>query len=152
KAADACGLTSTTPLWIDYAEGSVAPDVRAVFARPGVVVAASGTAIPKYFRDHGAATTYFELHLPALVGEPSDPADPGSIAAAAGSLYKRATASTACSTPVIALNELFGESLKTPWSPSNTTYRANVLALMRDLAALGARPVLFVHGNPDTGG
>jgi hypothetical protein len=152
KASDACGLPSTSPLWIDYAEGSVAPDVRAVFARPGVVVTASGTTIPKYFRDHGAATTYFVLHLPALVGEPSDPADPGSIADAAGSLYKRATASTACSTPVIALNELFGESLKTPWSPSNTLYRANVLALMRDLAGLGARPVLFVHGNPNTDG
>jgi hypothetical protein len=152
KAAEACGLPSTTPLWIDYAEGSVAPDVRAVFARPGVVVTASGTVIPKYFRDHGAATTYFVLHLPALVGEPSDPADPGSIADAASSLFKKATASTACSTPVIALNELFGESLKTPWSPTNTVYRANVLALMRDLAGLGARPVLFVHGNPNTDG
>ena len=65
RAADSCGLPSTAPVWIDYAEGSVAPDVRAVFARPGVVVTASGTAIPKYFRDHGAATTYFVLHLPA---------------------------------------------------------------------------------------
>lgn len=152
RAADACGLPSTTPVWIDYAEGSVAPEVRAVFARPGVVVTASGTAIPKYFRDHGAATTYFVLHLPTLVGEPSDPADPGSISDAADSLYKRATTSTACSTPVIALNELFGEGLKTPWSPSNTTYRANVLALMQGLAAKGARPVLFVHGNPNTEG
>src|SRR5689334_13453983 len=69
-AADSCGLPSTQPLWIDYAEGSVAPDVRAVFARPGVIVTASGTVIPKYFRDHGAATTYWVLHLPDLVGQP----------------------------------------------------------------------------------
>ena len=110
RAADSCGLPSTAPLWIDYSEGSVAPDVRAIFARPGVVVATSGTAIPKYFRDHGAATTYFVLHLPALVGEPSDPADPRSIPTAAESLYKRAATSTACPSPVIALNELFGEA------------------------------------------
>src|SRR5262249_43226993 len=80
RAADTCGLPDTKPLWIDYAEGGVAPDVRAVFARPGVIVTASGAAIPKYFRDHGAATTYFVLHLPDLVGQPSDPADPASIA------------------------------------------------------------------------
>jgi hypothetical protein len=151
-AADSCGLPATKPLWIDYAEGSVAPDVRAEFARPGVIVTASGTAIPKYFRDHGAATTYWVLHLPALVGEPGDPADPASISAAADDLLKRAVDSTACQTPVIALNELFGESLKTPWSASNATYRANVLALMKRLNERGGRPVLFVHGDPNTDG
>src|SRR4029079_18726434 len=78
QAADPCGIPIAAPVWIDYAEGSVAPDVRALFAQPGVVVTASGIAIPKSFRDHGAATTYFELHLPDLVGQPSDPAHPAS--------------------------------------------------------------------------
>ena len=53
---------------------------------------------------------------------------------------------------MIALNELFGEGARTPWSPTNATYRANVLALMQRLAAKGARPVLFVHGDPNTDG
>jgi hypothetical protein len=152
QGRDACGIPTTTPVWIDYAEGSVAPDVRALFAQPGVVVTASGTAIPKAFRDHGAATTYFELHLPDLVGQPSAPADPGSIDAVAGALFQRATTSTACGSPVIALNELFGESIPAPWSQSNATYRANVLALMKGLSDRGARPVLFVHGDPNTDG
>jgi hypothetical protein len=152
QATDPCGIPTAAPVWIDYAEGSVAPDVRALFAQPGVVVTASGTVIPKSFRDHGAATTYFELHLPTLVGQPADPNDPASIDATADALFQRASASTACATPVIALNELFGESLKTPWSAANATYRANVLELMKRLHDRGARPVLFVHGDPNTDG
>jgi hypothetical protein len=52
---------------------------------------------------------------------------------------------------VIALNELFGAGTATPWSESNTTYRANVLTLLRRLSAL-RRPALpageqrAVHG------
>ncbi len=152
QAKDPCGIPTTPPVWIDYAEGSVAPEVRALFAQPDVVVTASGTVIPKSFRDHGAATTYFELHLPALVGQPSDPTDPAQIDAIADALFQKASVSTACVTPVIALNELFGESLKTPWSSTNTIYRANVLALMKRLSDRGARPVLFVHGDPNTDG
>jgi hypothetical protein len=152
QAKDPCGIPTTGPVWIDYAEGSVAPDVRALFGQPGVVVTASGTVIPKAFRDKGAATTYFELHLPNLVGQPADPNDPASIDATADALFQRASASTACATPIVALNELFGESLKTPWSASNTTYRANVLELMKRLHDRGARPVLFVHGDPNTDG
>ena len=90
QATDPCGIRATTPVWIDYAEGSVAPEVRALFAQPGVVVTASGLAIPKSFRDHGAATTYFELHLPDLVGQPAAPADPGSIDGVAAALFQRA--------------------------------------------------------------
>ena len=152
QATDPCGIPSVAPVWIDYAEGSVAPDVRALFAQPGVVVTASGTVIPKAFRDKGAATTYFELHLPNLVGQPADPSDPASIDATAEALFQRASVSTACATPVIALNELFGESAKTPWSPTTTAYRANVLELMKRLHDRGARPVLFVHGDPNTDG
>jgi hypothetical protein len=152
QATDPCGIPNASPVWIDYAEGSVAPDVRALFAQPGVVVTASGTVIPKAFRDKGAATTYFELHLPNLVGQPADPNDPASIDGVADGLLAKAAASTACATPVIALNELFGESAKTPWSPTNATYRANVLELMKRLHDRGARPVLFVHGDPNTDG
>ena len=149
RSTDTCGLPDTGTVWIDYGEGSVKPDTRAVLARPGVVVTTSGTALPKYFRTHGAATTYFVLHLPNIVGQPAKPADPASIPAATEALYARAVASSACATPWIALNELFGSGLATPWSPTNAQYRANVLTLMQGLAAHGARPVLFVSGSPN---
>ena len=126
--------------------------MREVLARPGVVVASSGTANPKYFRDHGAATTYFVLHLPTLVGEPSDPADAASIGSAADKLYARAADSTDCATPWIALNELFGTGLATPWSRTNAQYRANVLVLMQRLQTRGAHPVLLLQGSPNTEG
>ena len=146
RAAPTCGLPAASPLWIDYADG-LTTDVRDVLARPGVVVSSSGTALPAYFRAHGAATTYFALHLPALVGQPSAPADPASIAGAAAKLRSQAVTSTGCATPQVALNELFGSNLPAPWSATNTVYRANVLALMQQLAAGGAFPVLLVHGD-----
>jgi hypothetical protein len=152
RSADACGVPATAPVWIDYGEGPVPPDVRAVFARPGVVVSTSGTAVPADFRAKGAATTYFVLHLPNLVGQPSAPADPASIPAAAAKLLAQAQASTACPTPWIALNELLGSNAVLPWSPTTAQYRADVLALMQQLAAGGARPFLLVHGNPVVGG
>jgi len=152
RGADSCGLPSTAPLWIDYGEANVKQDVRQVLARPGVIVASSGTVVPKYFRDHGAATVYFVLHFPTIVGEPGDPADPQSIEGAADKLYARAVESTACATPRIALNELFGPGLATPWSQTNATYRANVLAVMQRLRDRGARPELLLQGNPNTDG
>jgi hypothetical protein len=152
RGADACGVPTSGTVWLDYGEGPVKPDTRAVLARPGVVVATSGTAVPRYFRNHGAATAYFVLHLPNIVGQPAKPADPASIPAAADSLYAKAVASTACATPWIGLNELFGSALPAPWSPTNTQYRANVLALMQGLAAHGAKPALFVSGSPVAGG
>jgi hypothetical protein len=150
--AAACGLPASSPVWVDYGEASVAPAVRAVFARPGVVVASSGTLVPQAFRSRGAATMYFELHLPALVGTPADPADPAVVAGAADRLFARAVASSACATPWVALNELLGSQLPTPWSGSNATYRADVLALMQRLAERGATPFLFVHGDPNLAG
>jgi len=152
RVNDACGLPDGGTVWVDYGEGPVRPDTRAILARPGVVVATSGTALPKYYRTRGAATTYFVLHLPTIVGQPATPADPASIPAAADALYAKAVASSACTTPWVALNELFGSSLPTPWSATNTQYRANVLALVQGLAAHGARPVLFVSGNPNVAG
>jgi hypothetical protein len=151
-AAAPCGLPDAAPVWIDYGESVVKPDVRAVLERPGVTVATSGTAVPAEFRSKGAATTYFVLHLAQLVGEPAAPADPASIAAAAAKLLAQAQASTACPTPWIALNELLGAAAATPWSPTNAQYRANVLALVQALAAGGAHPALLVHGDPYVGG
>ena len=52
-----------------------------------------------------------------------------------------------CATPVIVLNELSGPGLVTPWSDNNAQYRANVLAFVQDLAALGAHPVLLLPSN-----
>jgi hypothetical protein len=152
RAAADCGLPSSRPVWIDYGEASVRPDVRAVLAKPGVVVASSGVPVPAAFRAAGAATAYFELHLDRLVGTPGDPADPAGVPAAADALYAKAVASSACPTPWIALNELQGSQLAMPWSTTNATYRADVLTLLQRLAALGAHPALLIHGNPTTAG
>jgi hypothetical protein len=151
-AAGECGLPDATTLWIDYGEPSVKPDVRAVLAKPVVVVATSGTAVPAAFRKAGAATTYFELHLPNLVGDTNAPDDPAGVPAAADALYDRAVKSTGCATPWIALNELHGSSLPTPWSRVYSGYRANVLALVQRLAERGAHPALLVHGDPNVAG
>src|SRR5438132_5701064 len=148
----ACGLPDARPLWIDYGGGAVPPAVREALARPGVVLAASGSALPQSYRAKGAATTYFVLHLPALVAEPSKPADPASIQAAADRLFQLAVDSTACQTPWIALNELLAPQAPTPWTPTNAQYRANVLALVQRLAERGAQPALLVHGDPNVQG
>jgi hypothetical protein len=147
-----CGLPDETPLWIEYGAGNVPPEVRAVFARPGVAVMAVGSAIPRDYRAKGAATTYFVNSLAALVGEPTTPADPATMRSEADELYDRAVESTACATPWIALNELFGSNLPTPWSAPNAQYRANVLALVQRLTERGARPALLVHGDPNVAG
>jgi hypothetical protein len=152
RTLDACGIPDAGTVWVDYGEGSVRPDTRAVLAHPGVIVTSSGTALPKYYRAHGAATTYFVLHLPTVVGQPATPADPATIGPAADALLAKAVASTGCSTPWIALNELFGSASPTPWTPTTAQYRANVLALMQALSARGANPVLFVSGSPNVAG
>jgi hypothetical protein len=151
-ATAACGLPDVSPVWIEYGEGSVRPDTRAVLAHPGVVVATSGTALPADFRKKGAATAYFALRLPSLVGEPATPRDPATVDPAADALLAQARASTACPTPWIALNELLGSAARPPWSATTTQYRANVLALVRRLATGGAHPALLVHGDPFVGG
>ena len=74
----------------------------------------SGTALPKYFRAHGAATTYFVLHLPNIVGQPAKPADPASIPAPRTRCLPRPSPRAAVPTPWIALNELFGSGARDP--------------------------------------
>ena len=149
--AGACGLPDTQPLWVDYADASVSFR-NEVFRQPGLVLASSGTATSSDLRGGGAHTVYWHMKLIRLVGTPSEPTDPASIPAAAETLVARATASSGCATPLIALEELWGADLPTPWSETNAGYRANVLTLAQHLAARGARPFLFVHGNLETGG
>jgi hypothetical protein len=150
-AATACGLPDASPLWIDYAEGSVAFR-QEVFGRPGIVAATSGSAVPLALRNAGAQTVYWQMKLGAIVGTTTAPADPASIPAAAQKLFEQASASSACPTPLVALNELNGASTTTPWTTTNAQYRANVLELMRQLASRGARPFLLVNSTPYTGG
>jgi hypothetical protein len=149
--AAACGLPDTKPLWIEYAEGSV-HFRNEVFGRPGIVVGSSGIGGPATLRAAGAQTVYWEMHLGLIAGTTLAPADPATIADKAQRLFDRAVVSSACPTPYIALNELNGASTTTPWTVSNAGYRANVLALMQQLAAKGARPFLLVNAAPYTGG
>jgi hypothetical protein len=138
-------------LWIDYAEGLVTFR-NEVFGRPGVIAAASGTAGPRRLRELGARTVYWHMNIRNIVGTPSAPADPLAVGQAANALFDRAVTSSACATPLIALEELWGSYLRTPWTASNAQYRANVLLLMRGLQARGARPFLWVHSAPYVGG
>lgn len=144
----ACGLPGTAPVWIDYA-GHNAP----IVPKPGMVLAvSSGTVLPSEMRQAGAATIFFDLHLNDRVGNTSKPADPSTIAAKAKAEFAFAQQVSGCATPLIAENELFGAQTQTPWSATNAQYRANVLALLQDLDALGATTALTIANPPYTGG
>jgi hypothetical protein len=144
-----CGLPQEQPLWVDYADGQV-PFWSTIFARPGVVGAASGLIIPPQLRARGAKTVYFDLYLSNRVGTPSQPADPAVIRDRADKLFDTAVASSACDHPLIAENELFGAQNPTPWTPTTAQYRANVLAYLQRLAERGARPFLLLSNRPYT--
>lgn len=150
--AAACGLPDAKPVWVEFGEGSVPPEVRSVFSRRGVVVATSGANLGRLYRERGAATVHWHMRLQNLVGTPSAPGDPANIPAAADGLMARAIASSGCQTPWIGLNELAGPALGTPWSATNAQYRANILALVQRVAARGGRAFLLVHGNPNVAG
>jgi hypothetical protein len=146
--AGSCGLPAGGPLWVDYA-GHDAP----IVPKPGMVLAvSSGTTVPAQMRAAGAATVFFDLHLNDRVGTTLAPADPASIPDKAKKLFDFAVQVTGCPTPVIAENELFGAQTPTPWSPTNGQYRANVLALLQQLKALGATPAVTIANPPYTGG
>jgi len=137
------------PLWVDFADGSV-PFWSTVFARPGVVGAASNFLVPPQLRAQGAKTVYFDLYMNRRTGTPSAPADPAKIEGFADKLFETAAQSSGCDKPLIALNELFGASTPTPWTATTAQYRANVLALLQRLAGRGARPFLLLSSNPYT--
>ena len=143
-----CGLPAGGPLWVDYA-GHDAP----IAPKPGLVLAvSSGTAIPAQMRAAGAATVFFDLHLNDRVGTPSAPADPATIAAKAKREFDFAVSVTGCATPLVAENELFGAQTPTPWTATTAQYRANVLALLEALNALGATTAVTIANPPFTGG
>jgi hypothetical protein len=144
-----CGLPQNQPVWIDYADGMV-PFWSTIFARPGIVAAASNFIVPPQLRAHGAQTVYFDLYLGNRVGTPSKPADPSLIQARADKLFQTAATSSGCAHPVIAENELAGANLPTPWTPTTAQYRANVLAYLQRLAQDGARPFLLLPTRPYT--
>jgi hypothetical protein len=147
---DPCALPPTKPVWIDFADGSV--PYWELFARPGVVAAASNFIFPPQIRARGAKTVYFDLNFTRRTGSPAEPADPALVAARANRFYTYAANAMGCSRPVMAENELQGASTLTPWSAGNAQYRANVLIFLRTLAARGAKPVLLVSSTPYTGG
>jgi len=142
-----CVLPSERPLWIDYG----VPQFEKTFAKPGVIVAGSGIGYPARMRAAGAKTIYWDMYLSSRVGTPSQPADPALLEARADRLFKFAVDSLECDTPWIVMNELFGASLPTPWTPTITRYRENVLRWVRLLAARGAKPILLVSSEPFTG-
>jgi hypothetical protein len=146
-----CGLPDTQPAWIDFADGSVS-FWRDRFARPGVIVATGGPQLASDLRQTGAATVDWDMYLRKRVGTPSAPADPSLIEKRADSLFDYAVTVSGCQRPLIALNELWGASVPTPWTQTTEAYRQNVLRFVSRLAARGGRPALLVSSTPFTGG
>ena len=145
-----CGLPNKTPLWIDFADGSV--PYWPMFARPGVIAAAANFIYPPQLRAMGAKTIYWEMNFRQRVGTPTNPLEPAEVSDWADRIFYRAVASSACATPWIALNEMFGSNLPTPWSPTNAQYRQNVIIFVKRLRELGARPFLLLATRPFTDG
>jgi hypothetical protein len=146
--AGQCGLPSTQPIWFDFGQTYLEP----IFGQPGIAIGASTGDWPAHMRSLGAATVYFDLNLKNRVGTPTKPTDTSTMPDRAKRLYDFASQQTGCSTPVVVFNELAGPGLVTPWSDTNAQYRANVLALVQDIAGLGARPVLLIPAAAYTGG
>lgn len=142
-----CGL-SGQPLWIEHGH----PDVEQVFGRRGVTVAVSTGDFPAKMRARGARTVYWDMNFARRVGTPFAPADPATIVERADRLFDFAARQSGCRTPLIALNEMNGANLETPWSDTNAQYRANVMTFVRRLAERGARPYLLIPNAPYTDG
>ncbi len=145
-----CGFPRQNPLYVDFADGSV--PYWPMFARPGIVGAAANFIYPAQLRALGARTVYWEMNLRQRVGTPTNPIEPAIVEDWADRVFYRAVASSACATPWIALNEMWGSNLATPWSPTNAQYRQNVLIFVRRLSALGAHPFLLLNSRPFTDG
>ncbi len=150
RAADPCGIPTNGTQWVDFADGSVPFWNR--FAKPGVIAAASNLLYPPQLRAAGAHTIYWDMYLNNRVGNTVKPADPAVVEDRANRIFYRAVASSGCAFPWMALNELFGASTTTPWTPPNARYRANVLTFVRTLAARGARPFVLVPTDPYAAG
>ncbi|MGH3130011.1 MAG: hypothetical protein ACRDNX_04265, partial [Gaiellaceae bacterium] len=148
RAIGQCGVPSSGALWIDFGT----PALERVFTRPGLILGVSTGEFPARLRSAGVKTVYWDMHLNRRIGTPSAPADPGLIRDRANRLFDFAAVQSGCEKPLIALNELFGSHLETPWTATNARYRENVLVLLRTLAERGARPFLLVSRLPFTEG
>jgi hypothetical protein len=142
-----CSLPDASPWWIDFSDGSVSFR-NAVFARPGVIAASTGTQAPTQLRQGGAQTVYWYMHLDSLIGTPTAPAAAASIPAAAQQLFALAQTSSGCTTPIIALNEMDGQDSAAPFSAGTAAYRQNLVLLTQALTTAGARPFVLVPGTP----
>jgi hypothetical protein len=149
RAAVPC-VQSAQPAWIDYGDKWV--PFRQLFFRPGLAAALAHDAPATDARQRGAQLAFWAMSLKRAVGTPSRPAAPRSIPAATARLYETAVRITGCTTPAIALNELFGAQRAAPWSGRNARYRANVLALVQGLAARGVAPHLLISQAGATSG
>ena len=147
-AAGQCGLPTKRPLWIDFGDGSV--PFWELFAQPGLVSAAANFRYPPQIRARGGNTIYFDLNFHRRLGSPGKPQPLDAVLESANRLFYYASASSGCDRPWIALNELFGANLPTPWSATNQVYRDNVLAFIKVLAAHGAHVFLLVNSKPYT--
>jgi hypothetical protein len=145
-----CGLPSKSPVWVDFADGSV--PYWPMFARPGIVATAANFIYPAQLRALGAKTVYWEMNFRQRVGTPTNPMEPAAVENWADRVFYRAVGSSACATPWIALNEMWGSNVATPWSPTNAQYRQNVITFVRRLKALGAHPFLLLSTRPFTDG
>jgi hypothetical protein len=146
--AGQCGIPMAQPVWFEFGQ----PYLQPVFGKPGVVVGTSTGDWPSQMRALGAGTVYFDLNLKNRVGTPTKPTVTATMPDRAQKLDTFAVQQTGCATPVIVFNELSGPGLVTPWSDTNAQYRANVLALLKDIAALGAHPVLLIPAKVYAGG
>jgi hypothetical protein len=149
-AADGCGLPENGTAWIDFADGSVPFWYR--FAQPRVIAAASNFIFPPKLRAAGAKTIYFDLYLNSRVGRPDKPEKESVVVDWAQRIFYRAVASSGCTRPWMALNELFGAHTTTPWTPNNAAYRHNVIVFVKTLRELGARPMILISSRPYTEG
>jgi hypothetical protein len=149
SASPAC-TQAAQPAWFDYGDKWV--PFRRLFFKPGLTVALAHDAPAAEARAGGAQLAFWDMSLKRAVGTPAKPADSRTIPAATARLLADAVRVTGCSTPVIALNELFGAQRTTPWQPRNARYRADVLALVQGLAARGAQPHLFISQTGATAG
>lgn len=140
-----CELPDSKPLWLEFSDGSVEWR-QAVFGKPGVIVATNGVERAAEMRALGARTVYWHMNLKGLVGTPTAPRDPIDLEQRTNALVDKAIASSGCGTPVIALNELNGVQAQTPWSPTVSQYRSNVLKVMEVIGGRAGLPALLVPG------
>ena len=147
-----CGIDRQQTVWADFGWPALLP----ILAKPGTLLAVTThspvAGYPEKVWRLGGTTYAFDLKMNKRVGTPSAPIDPSTLEATAQSEYTRAVERTrGCTTPLLVENELFGASTPTPWTTTTAQYRANVLAFLQDLAALGAHPVLLINKSPYAG-